>query len=76
MKKVTDKLEWKNIDHETYRVYYFPNGSQVIIDNPRLINVSESGGHRILDSNDVAHYIPSGWIHLIWVTCDDVAIRF
>lgn len=84
MKKVLDKLEWKNIDHETYRTYIFPtyrtyifpNAEPVIIDEPVMLNVSESGGHRIIDKKDVAYYIPSGWVHLFWETIDDVAFRF
>ena len=75
-KEVTKNLEWKNIEHEIYRVYYFPDGSEVRIDNPVLLNVSNSGGHRIVDSYDVSHYIPSGWIHIIWETNDNCAYRF
>lgn len=76
MKKVSDKLDWLDINHETLRVYEFPNGHRVTIVNPMLLNVSASGGHRILDAKDVAHYIPSGWVHIYWKTCDDVAFRF
>ena len=76
MKKVTKELDWKNIEHEIYRVYEFPNGKRIRIDKPILLNVSKSGGHRILDSKDVSHYIPSGWIHLFWETNDENAFRF
>ncbi len=80
MKKVTEDLVWKNIDHEEYRVYVFQhvNGTttRVKIKEPKLLNVSKSGGHRILDSKNVAHYIPYGWIHLYWETIDGVAFRF
>jgi len=76
MKQVNKDLDWKNIDHETFRVYQFPNGEFVRISNPVLLNVSRSGGHRILDNKDVAHYVPSGWIHLYWETRDDNAFRF
>ncbi|KKL91475.1 hypothetical protein LCGC14_1894300 [marine sediment metagenome] len=79
MKEVTKELEWKNIDHEIYRVYVFRNGDSITnvkINNPRLLNVSKSGGHRILDDKNVAHYIPYGWIHLYFETIDGVAFRF
>ena len=76
MKEVTKDLEWKNIDHEMYRVYKFPNEAHVKITNPKLLNISKSGGHRILDEFDVSHYIPSGWIHLYWETKDKNAFRF
>ena len=76
MKEVNKDLDWHNIDHEVYRIYEFPNGVRVKINNPILLNVSKSGGHRILDSKDMAHYIPAGWIHLYWETDDEIAIRF
>lgn len=76
MKQVTKDIEWKNIDHEIYRYYTFPGGNRIVISEPVLLNVSRSGGHRILDAKDVAHYIPSGWIHLVWETNDDMAFRF
>lgn len=31
---------------------------------------------KLLDDVDVAHYVPSGWIHLYWETDDNVAFRF
>lgn len=75
-KEVTKDLEWKNIEHEEYRVYVFPDGSSVQITNPVKLNVSKSGGHRVLDVYNMAHYIPSGWIHLYWETFDNIAFRF
>ena len=62
---VTPDLEWKDISHERYRVYTFPEG-EVRIDNPFKLNVSASGGHRILDKWGESHYIPFKWIHLRW----------
>ena len=76
MKEVTDKYVWSNIDHEKYRTYVFPFEVKITIVNPKLLYVSESGGHRVLDGNDVAHYIPDGWIHLYWETNDENAFRF
>lgn len=60
------EIEFKNIESELYRVYVFPDGSEVKIENPVGINVSKSGGHRVLGDNGLSHYIPSGWIHLYW----------
>ena len=75
-KDVTPLLEWKNIDHEHYRTYEFPGDITVTIQDPVLLNVSNSGGHRILDANNVSHYIPYKWIHLYWETKDHNAFRF
>jgi hypothetical protein len=54
-----------DISSEEYRVYQF---DQVVIriDLPLKLNVSKSGGHRILDSGGVSHYIPAGWQRLSW----------
>lgn len=76
IKKVTKELEWKKIDHETYRVYVFPDNNIVKIVEPVVLNVSKSGGHRVVDSNSMSHYIPSGWIHLYWETDDESAYWF
>ena len=76
IKLVTGDLEWKVIDHETYRTYEFPNNESIKITKPILLNVSKSGGHRIVDSENVSHYIPSGWLHLYWESDDESAYWF
>lgn len=76
IKLVTDDLEWKKIDHEKYRVYVFPNNEIVTIVEPAVLNVSKSGGHRIVDSENVSHYIPYKWLHLYWETDDENAYWF
>lgn len=59
-------LEFTDISSESERWYSFPDGSCERIQNPQWLNVSASGGHRILDVHEVAHYIPAGWHHLCW----------
>jgi len=58
-------LEFTDISSEMWRVYDYGN-HKIRISEPTHLNVSKSGGHRILDRGDVSHYIPSGWIHLYW----------
>ena len=36
------------------------------IEAPQKINVSASGGHRVLDAAGLSHYIPPRWIELTW----------
>ena len=36
------------------------------IENPDKLNVSDSGGHRIIDMNSISHDIPPKWIHIYW----------
>lgn len=60
------EYEWKDLDSEEFRVYRFPDGLVVKITAPLKIAVSSSGGHRVLDSQGISHYIPAGWVHLQW----------
>ena len=57
--------KWSNISSEQYRVYQF-NDKDIRIDEPLLLSVSQSGGHRIFDAFGVSHYIPGGYRHLFW----------
>lgn len=65
------KPKFVPINGEFYRVYtFFIDGkfAKVVIENPLYLNVSESGGHRVIDASGMTHYIPSGWILLSWET--------
>lgn len=63
-------LTFLPLEDEQYRVYEFTGGDQIRINAPVALHVSKSGGHRILDSMGISHYIPAGWIHLFWVVVD------
>lgn len=54
-----------DISSEKYRKYTFPSGNIIIITKPTHLAVSDNG-HRVLDANNVSHYIPLGWEHLEW----------
>ena len=58
-------MEFVDISSEDYRTYQF-NETLIRIEKPVKLNVSKSGGHRILDSEGISHYIPTGWQHLSW----------
>ena len=60
-------LKFSDLSDEQYRVYEYPDGSTVRLDSPTNLNVSKSGGHRVLTRDGVSHYIPSGWNHLWWL---------
>jgi len=62
------ELKFIDITSEIYRKYEYTDGGQIIIDKPTHLNISKSGGHRILDEKGISHYIQSGWIHLSWET--------
>lgn len=68
--KNASDLEFADISTELWREYRFLGGETIRINRPLRLNVSESGGHRIFDSEGTSHYIPKGWIHLQWVVAD------
>ena len=52
------------------RTYHFPGDEEYVITQPRHLNVSKSGGHRIVDSSGVGHYVPAGWLAISWTVAD------
>ena len=56
-------LEFKDISSEKKRVYTFPNGNKLKIKKPLLVNVRESGGHRIFTEDGICYYVQprEGW---------------
>jgi hypothetical protein len=65
-RRSTETLQFKNIADEFSRTYRFPGNETVTIVQPRKLNVSKSGGHRVVDAAGNSHYIPTGWIQLTW----------
>ena len=62
-------LKLNDISSEEYREYEFfdSKGNQTVrIENPLGLNVSKTGGHRVVDAHGVCHYVPGGWKHLSW----------
>lgn len=59
-------ITFNDITAEYYREYTFPNNQRVVIDNPIWLNVSKSGGHRVIVANNSTVYIPPTWIKLQW----------
>lgn len=71
-----ENLKFKDISHERYRIYTFPKKETIRIERPVFLNVSPSGGHRIQDSANKAHYVPSGWLEIYWETDNEVCFNF
>jgi hypothetical protein len=79
LKRVNPDMEWKDITHEAYREYTFAGIGGILaykIENPALLNVSKSGGHRILTKKNILYYIPYKWFAIKIETTDNVAWRF
>jgi len=67
-------LKFSDISLELWREYDFLDNGKIVtikIENPLVLNVSASGGHRIIDSKGIAHYIPYKWIALRWENEED-----
>jgi hypothetical protein len=58
---------FKSIEDEEVRTYQFGFDQKVKILDPIALHISNSGGHRVVDSAGVAHYIQSGWLAVSWV---------
>lgn len=69
LRNATD-TQFVDISSEKSRTYRFPNNELVHIPFPQYLNVSRTGGHRILNSHGVSFYIPKGWIMLSWEVKD------
>ena len=64
-KDIRSKIEFKDISTEWVRIYAFGPAQYITIQEPIGLNVSKNG-HRIVDAAENSHYIPKGWIHLMW----------
>ncbi len=55
--KVINGIEFIELGDEMYRTYEFPNGRQLQIDNVKYVNISKSGGHRLLTVDGRLYYV-------------------
>lgn len=62
MKK--SKQHWNDISSEEYRQYEFSDYI-VYLQSPLKLSISKNG-HRVLTTDGISHYIPTGWRHLTW----------
>ena len=63
-----------DISKELYRIYVWEN-KELRIDKPRTLVVSDNG-HRVVDGNYFAFYIPYGWLYLYWENEDKEKYQF
>ena len=60
-----DGRDYVNISNEASRCYRFIGSEYVEVCEPVWLHASPNG-HRIVDAEGFGHYIPLGWIHLVW----------
>jgi len=63
--------KFKDISGEAVRVYRFPDMG-ISITEPIALQISQSGGHYVIDSVGQTHYIPAGWRELVWAPKPDI----
>lgn len=65
--KSIKKELWREYDFVTIDAMGISNVYTLKIEKPLVLHVSKSGGHRIIDSIGMVHYIPYKWIALRWM---------
>lgn len=56
------KIKFDTLVHEINRTYIFPNAQELSLDSIKKINVSKSGGHRLINDQKTMFYIPPTWL--------------
>ena len=67
--RVPADMPFRDISSEESREYRFPGDERVVIRSPIAANVS-TNGHRIIDAFGITHYIPRGWLEIVWTARD------
>ena len=65
-KDIDSPLEFKDISTEMYRTYHYLTGDTFTVQSPIGLNVSKSGGHKIICADSTSYYIRIGWIAISW----------
>ena len=55
----------KDISSEEYRIYQFEDYNY-LVEEPVALYIRNSGAHVVVDSEGESHYIPGGWLTLVW----------
>lgn len=62
---MSEELKPVKIDPpEKERIYYFPKGEKVVLQDVCELIVRPSGTHRLTTSDGKSHIISSGWLHI------------
>ena len=73
--RAADGVEFKDISEIKYRTYYYPDGS-VTFDNPIAINVSKSGGHKLILEDGKSVYVRPGWFAFEYKVSNDTRLHW
>ena len=61
-----NKLIFNSTENEQWREYVWGDGYVLRITEPLWVNVSKSGGHRVIDKAQRCYYVASGWRYITW----------
>lgn len=64
--EIKSPLKFLDISSELYRTYYYPGGGTFTVEKPVGLNISKSGGHKIIAADGNNYYIKFGWIVIGW----------
>ena len=56
----------EDLSGELQRVYTYPDGTVIRIDDPMRLYVTSTGSHCVMNINDWVTHVPAGWIDLKW----------
>lgn len=60
-------LDFLDISAEKERVYLYDNGMTIVVVEPAMLHVSESGSHRVFTKSGGCLYIKNDWIAISWM---------
>jgi hypothetical protein len=69
--RVPETMDFADISGEVYRKYIYQDGSEFHLEDPIALNVSKSGGHRLILSDGRSIYVRHGWIAFEFKALDD-----
>lgn len=61
-----NELTFKSTENERWRDYVWADGFVLHIPEPLWVNVSKSGGHRVIDKQKRCYYVHSSWRYITW----------
>lgn len=55
---------FKDLRGEVSRIYVFPGGDQLVVENPVQLRVTASGHQRLVDADGNSYIIAPGWLYI------------
>jgi hypothetical protein len=59
-----------DISNEIMREYIYPDGSTILLNEPKQLYLKIDSGHRVICKDDSVYYIRNGWLAIKWKVHD------